>query len=80
MIKLKNDCIFVLYQYDRELGTEMTFYYSTFKKAYKAMKNYAKMEQLKLGEPRHRQETETWTYETNDEDIVFIIKEKEIDL
>lgn len=78
MIKLKNDCIFVLYQFDRGLDTEITLYYSSFKKAYKAMKYYAKMEQLKLGEPRHRQNT--WTYETNDEDIVFVIKEKEIDL
>ena len=78
MIKLKNDCIFVLYQFDRGLDTEITLYYSSFKKAYKAMKYYAKMEQLKLGEPRHRQNT--WTYETNDEDIIFVIKEKEIDL
>ena len=77
MIKLKNDCIFVLYQFDRGLGTEITLYYSSFKKAYKAMKDYAKMEQLKLGEPRHRQNT--WTYETNDEDIVFVIKEEKVD-
>lgn len=77
MIKLKNDCIFVLYQFDRGLDTEITLYYSSFKKAYKAMKYYAKMEQLKLGEPRHRQNT--WTYETNDEDIVFVIKEEKVD-
>ena len=77
MIKLKNDSIFVLQQIDRTLNTEITLYYSTFKKAYKVMKDYAKMEQLKLGEPRHRQNT--WTYETNDKDIIFVIKEKEID-
>lgn len=78
MIKLKKDSIFVLQQFDMTLNTEITLYYSTFKKAYKVMKDYAKMEQLKLGEPRHRQNT--WTYETNDEDIIFVIKEKEIDL
>ena len=77
MIKLKNDCIFVLQQIDITLNTEITLYYSTFKKAYKVMKDYAKMEQLKLGEPRHRQNT--WTYETNDEDIIFVIKEKRVD-
>ena len=77
MIKLKNDCIFVLYQFDRGLDTEITLYCSTFKKAYKAMKDLAKMEQLKIGEPRHRQNT--WTYETNDEDIVFVIKEEKVD-
>ena len=78
MIKLKKDSIFILQQFDMTLNTEITLYYSTFKKAYKVMKDYAKMEQLKLGEPRHRQNT--WTYETNDEDIIFVIKEKEIDL
>ena len=77
MIKLKNDSIFVLQQIDITLNTEITLYYSTFKKAYKVMKDYAKMEQLKLGEPRHRQNT--WTYETNDKDIIFVIKEEGID-
>ena len=77
MIKLKNDSIFVLQQIDMTLNTEITLYYSTFKKAYKVMKDYAKMEQLKLGEPRHRQNT--WTYETNDKDIIFVIKEGGID-
>ena len=80
MIKLKNDSIFVLQQIDITLNTEITLYYSTFKKAYKVMKDYAKMEQLKLKEPRHIQGTKTWTYETNDKDIIFVIKEKEIDL
>ena len=77
MIKLKNDSIFVLQQIDMTLNTEITLYYSTFKKAYKVMKDYAKMEQLKIGEPRHRQNT--WTYGTNDEDIVFVIKEEKVD-
>lgn len=77
MIKLKKDSVFVLQQFDMTLNTEITLYYSTFKKAYKVMKDYAKMEQLKLGEPRHRQNT--WTYETNDEDIIFVIREEEID-
>ena len=79
MIRLENDCIYILVEHCEEAEDYSPAYYSTFEKAFEALTDLADIKGVELLEPAYSWQTETYAYDTSDDDLKYSIQEVELD-